>query len=1513
MPNNVDLIDPIKSVSSLPNGTPNYEELFIFAELLAERRERSVLTLNSTQNSTSLQTELSNANVNMLGVDFNKDVKNSSTFTTKWTDNVTNTTTTLEGFGIDNIEVNISSSFIPTVKIEFVDIRGMTFFNLGENSPYSVIFDFPPPLFKMTLKGYYGKSLDYDLHLVKHSTRFDSKNGNYYISVEFVARTFAPLSDVPFKFVELLSLMATGTEPASDPKTQESAIGTPNNSTNQEELNFDPRVQPRNTFELLEKLKRLTDELKDLKNISPESEAYDKAKAKVVEGDEVISYMDTFAGEISNIFREKAYICIVNHSLRVEDGVGDTGMFKKVPSTRAYNTIIKNGEDAGNNSITESTRMYLGVLHSKIRNGNKISTSEQPTDAMLSSSLTNFSKNLIRKGEKFAFTEIKNNDIKSPVSFNDYKPSDGDGNSTDYDIYVGLDVTNFYMKIDKELKAKRDKVTNAKSELVTLINSKIKETLGFKPSLYNIFKILCDDVDVFFRELGKVSLDGERHHEKYFNRIIDKIQEVKSKNVTKRIYPFPLYIETDITCGAERKVRKIPPENKENKELTFPETNFINQFIDAMIALKKRESVDELITRVDANGNNEWIPITPADSQLYGSKTYKSPYIDLEFDNVEPNTIDALYSRLINRFYIASQYTFGDSFYSDERNASLNINLPPPIPFVFLGGGELKTTDLISYLATSEAINVSNSIINNDVLNSLIDKANIFKYDVDEFYKQTQNLGIYNAIPDGVPTLSNDETKLPRDRSDSGFIGMSILSDPPSKRVGSNANDPISIFLKDTENTFIDWMFSSDRSNIKEFTSENIPYFSDGDSEYDFTTSYLNNLNSLILEEASNSESFFGFLDDDSTQREYDGNFARSLISALSYYTKDIADFLSGSTNKNTKAFVLASMFGTARSYFSEYGEKFPVNNNFLTPAVIEVPNFSTYYMGALEKYNTDATVKSEIDNLIANEEWFKGISLNGQYIIDDLTRFANLATSDKEKFELHFNEWVEINGFQEYFEFVQVLIKDVNLNVPQDTSDTSYADERYDYLFNLIDREYQSTISKDMMKTVSILNFSEYTFKNVDNTTVLEYKPLVDTNANTTGSTGSRGLTRKAANDFFFKIFWRELSNRLPSKKDDLDKIESDFKSAVNDEDIKTQLYYSFKNISDKWVSGIDTSKRGFPLNNDKNDSLISKFAFVDRAMNPIGEEVIINAEALIEMSQDYDINMFQVFSRLLSINGFEFFPLQNFMSFNDKDGKWGDAFKIFTNLKQNPTPAFVCMYIGGTSSTLENSSSAFDNDGILDLQESGLPDFNNISECSTTNEVVDSNTRPLAQGEARFKYSEPKAFRVRYGEQNQSFFMDIQLDGREFTETADSLAILSRIAGDGKTTAPIPKGQNMFSVYENRAYSVTVTMLGNVMIQPTQYFQIENIPMYSGAYMITDVNHKVTANHMVTVFKGVKILKYPNQFVRDFATIVGIDAGTSDDLSGENLKIESISASALPNQELYNNSMFDLELSPE
>ena len=185
--------------------------------------------------------------------------------------------------------------------------------------------------------------------------------------------------------------------------------------------------------------------------------------------------------------------------------------------------------------------------------------------------------------------------------------------------------------------------------------------------------------------------------------------------------------------------------------------------------------------------------------------------------------------------------------------------------------------------------------------------------------------------------------------------------------------------------------------------------------------------------------------------------------------------------------------------------------------------------------------------------------------------------------------------------------------------------------------------------------------------------------------------------------------------------------------------------------------------------------------------------------------------------------------------------------------------MYFGGGSSYptgINYNGNQFNDDGIVDISAPGSgagKDFN-TSNCDT---VPDDDGQ--VQGNTTFPYKQVRAFRVKFGEQNQSMFTNIKIDSKEYPETNESIQIMSRLAGDNRTSAPVPKGQNLYNVYENRSYRATVTGLGNAMIQPTQYFQVENVPLYNGAYLILSVEHQIDPNKMTTTFSGTKILKYP------------------------------------------------------
>lgn len=125
--------------------------------------------------------------------------------------------------------------------------------------------------------------------------------------------------------------------------------------------------------------------------------------------------------------------------------------------------------------------------------------------------------------------------------------------------------------------------------------------------------------------------------------------------------------------------------------------------------------------------------------------------------------------------------------------------------------------------------------------------------------------------------------------------------------------------------------------------------------------------------------------------------------------------------------------------------------------------------------------------------------------------------------------------------------------------------------------------------------------------------------------------------------------------------------------------------------------------------------------------------------------------------------------------------------------------------------------------------------------------------------KYKIP-AFGVTYAKQNQSIFKNISLSTESPGVTEAGLAATFNIASKG---AESPRettlfGQDLYRVYSNYAYQCSVEMMGNMQIMPLMYFQLNNVPLWKGAYMIKKVTHSITAGNISTKFEGVRINKY-------------------------------------------------------
>ena len=112
---------------------------------------------------------------------------------------------TLEGFGIKSIDITYNASLVPQVNITFIDLRGASLFDVidsdNRESPYSIFFKLPYPVFELTVKGYYGQPVTYCLHMLDWNSQFNGSDGNFEITAKFVGFQSAFLTDIKLQHV----------------------------------------------------------------------------------------------------------------------------------------------------------------------------------------------------------------------------------------------------------------------------------------------------------------------------------------------------------------------------------------------------------------------------------------------------------------------------------------------------------------------------------------------------------------------------------------------------------------------------------------------------------------------------------------------------------------------------------------------------------------------------------------------------------------------------------------------------------------------------------------------------------------------------------------------------------------------------------------------------------------------------------------------------------------------------------------------------------------------------------------------------------------------------------------------------------------------------------------------------------------------------------------------------------------------------------------------------------------
>lgn len=323
---------------------------------------------------------------------------------------------------------------------------------------------------------------------------------------------------------------------------------------------------------------------------------------------------------------------------------------------------------------------------------------------------------------------------------------------------------------------------------------------------------------------------------------------------------------------------------------------------------------------------------------------------------------------------------------------------------------------------------------------------------------------------------------------------------------------------------------------------------------------------------------------------------------------------------------------------------------------------------------------------------------------------------------------------------------------------------------------------------------------------------------------------------------------------------VVTDDRPELKSDEIKLELYNQFKTINDRWVSGTNLT----------DQTLFEKFLFLDRANQDIGDEAIINIWDILQLDSPFtDTNsktLTQSVSSYLSIilanNYFNFIPLPSYINFFNVEKKGTDTqaqgnamFGTFKTVDFiDSAPAFLCQYVGKPSSQLnaKTPNNGYNNDS-----------FN-----------YNSPNSPLITQECGNKEQSNKVmgFNVDFGIPNQNIFESITLDQSQFQNTSESFKILQSMADSGGGNSTSPASVSLFNVYASRSYTARVTCVGNVTIQPTQYFQLRYLPMFNGPYLIINVEHEIRPNSIETTFEGVRVPKPTLPAISDLVQRVNV-----------------------------------------
>lgn len=1352
-----------------------------------------------------------------------------------------------EHLGINSIDINFNSQFFPVVKMSLTDVRGsglmcpaeMDYFDKGTTgfkNFYSALFHFPYPRFLLTIKGFYGNKITFILAVEDVKTELNAETGNFDVNISFIGYMYGLYTDIPFTLL-LAAPYIGGLSENNSGKLETNAYW--NEKKEFCFANSDGSNGPHicTFIEYLEKYQQVIEKINkgDIVGTRDLSQ-YLRKKNELAAFEELKkrydNSLDAFNEENKNIinfsYTSDEYFSIYfsnkNEFLINEKTVSD--FFMQLSECKQYDNIKQTTWKEGAKTVTgekalgNAGSIFLRFTDNSVRFNSGSSKAKE---------IYNRFPNDTREDRIKHFEEFINSNL---------------GKITENTYFFILWKDNFSGKIaDKcnELEGKiNESLTDAANED---LSDSLSAALGFRPSLENVFRMIFAHLDTFIHFVNK-TVDEIDENRKLSDYLTVEETNISSKGI---LPPFFGYY----TKGKDNK-REFTYPGKCAKMRSFPEVQLVEDICNGLMGCYDRvkttlnaeaaETDDEQSNSGEALNNNGTQPkIKRPQGEKYAGRFIPTMMTDI-FREANP------YSE-----YSKDQKEFSNK---EDECALIYYYFYSRIISGLVAGR--KIDDNFIY---NEAKNFhdANPELRRNIFEVLKDSGNAYKR-LCAFIKAQGNDFLFRFI--------GEEERLPFTKGNTPIVYKS-----PLRRTQDN-------ILKWDENVEKPLPFNI--AVVKSFASHD----EDKDLNIDTHIEYSNNNYGRLYYSKTNGEThtlekfkkkkylektyneFLDWVKENYGERFKECNYPLVQLGGNDRNVENLfydEDFKKLGETEN--GIYKQGLLFLAALYNSDTYDNLP--KKYDECYLKGYPTFYLLYLGGIA-YRKETKIFTD------DKEFFKTTkSLNGSILDenaflskDSKTQKNEIFTKqDLSEFKKLFTEWCD--GW-----FKALLDKNYRLMHEYRNFENSSAEVWTATLFETKVPALLKEIETDIKQL--------YLQENCIGEIRLTYK------------IGTQSKMNIYINNFAKTLYglYNDSEKESTGAAND-EKTSNDDETAKISYEQRTNVYYTLSNLYTKWLvtfneksfsmkspkDSIAERKKRFesPSQYDGEATEYGNFLFLDSYQNDISQSFFVNPEKLydrlkeiMEGQTDQNTSIFQFMSVLANDNKLLFLSLPVYNNFYDEESLQAmfSPQSIYGENSKNTLGygnTYILMYTHEVSKFLDSREEedvrvADDKIDMADTWGNIYPEsleyFKSIKE---NNEV---------------SLSVP-AFGVTYGKQNQGIFKGISLNMD--TPQVTDYSILNQLklaegGAHGDSMYPRGIGQDMYAIFSNRSYTCTVEMMGCMNIMPMMYFQLNNVPMFKGAYMIINVEHHIKAGDMTTKFTGVRISKNQLPFIRTMFNLENI-----------------------------------------